>query len=429
MNKDCPKTLQIEVTNECNFNCQMCIRRVWNAKPENLNLDLYKKIVEAISQCLDKLILYGLGEPLLNPNFLNMLKIARRKLPKDCEISLSTNGSLLDQKLAERILRIGIDDISFSIDTSDLTKLKYIREGSEPTKLIKNFRYLARMKRLNRDLFKLGIEAVVMKDNFMDLPGLVVDAANEGVDYVLVSHVVPYTERIFQNAVYITLSRRSFEIIQSALNYGQKIMLEAVYETFGRAYGINIESRASNIVRGFWSEAEKDGYWINLPLLFESIDKIAVIHDVERIFILSQKLAHEYEVELRLPNLYPDAKDRSCPYVDKEIMFVRSDGAVTPCIEFSYKHPVYINSHVKTVNPVILGDLNEENVGDVWNKENYLAFREIRRKMSKNIPWCGDCLYSSLRCFFAETNSIDCYVNEPSCSECLYSVKIAQCNV
>ncbi|MEM2673829.1 MAG: radical SAM protein, partial [Candidatus Bathyarchaeia archaeon] len=88
MNKDCPKTLQIEVTNECNFNCQMCIRRVWNAKPENLNLDLYKKIVEAISQCLDKLILYGLGEPLLNPNFLNMLKIARRKLPKDCEISV-----------------------------------------------------------------------------------------------------------------------------------------------------------------------------------------------------------------------------------------------------------------------------------------------------------------------------------------------------
>jgi MoaA/NifB/PqqE/SkfB family radical SAM enzyme len=79
---DFPEALQVEVTNKCNFNCQMCIRRVWKAKLQDLNLDLYKKIAKSSFPFLRKLILYGLGEPFVNPNFPEMLRIARETLAK-----------------------------------------------------------------------------------------------------------------------------------------------------------------------------------------------------------------------------------------------------------------------------------------------------------------------------------------------------------
>lgn len=427
--KDYPEALQIEVTNRCNLNCQICIRRVWNAELRDLNLDLYEKIAQSAFQHLKRLILYGFGEPLLNPNFIKFLKIARENLPKDSEIIISTNGSMLNPSLFEKMLSIGIDNISFSIDTADMVKLGRIREGSEPITILNNFRFVARIKRLYGDSFKLGIEAVIMRSNFNDLPNLIEEAAREDVDYILVSHVVPYTENILYNSIYITISKKSLEITKPVLNYGRKIMLDAFHEVFERIYHVEVEPKASKIIDELWAEAEKSGYWINLPLLFESIDKIAISKEIERVFNLSQKKACKYDIDLKLPNLYPDAKNRRCPYIEKKTAFVRSDGMVTPCSEFAYKHPVYINIHIKNVNPIIFGDLRNEEIMSVWNKEEYMAFREIRQRLSDNIPWCGDCPFSVSKCFFTETNNMDCYINEPSCSECLYSVNLAQCNI
>ncbi|MEM1587302.1 MAG: radical SAM protein [Candidatus Bathyarchaeia archaeon] len=427
MDNDYPEALQIEVTNRCNFNCQICIRRVWNAELRDLNLDLYKKIAKSMFQHLKRLILYGFGEPLLNPNFIKILKIARENLPKDSEIIVSTNGSMLNSNLSEKIVNIGVNNISFSIETTDAIKLRRIREGSEPTTILNNFRHIARIKRLRGNSFKLGIEAVIMRSNFNDLPNLIEEAAGEDVDYLLVSHLVPYTENMFHESVYVTMSGKSLEIIKPVLNYGRKIILDAFYET--EIYHAGVKSRVSRIIDELWAKAEKSGYSINLPLLFESIDKITMGKEVERSFNLSRKKAREYDIDLKLPNLYPDAKDRMCPYVEKKTAFVRSDGMLTPCLEFAYKHPVYINMHIKNVNPIIFGDLRNEDITTVWRKEKYVVFREVRRRISDNISWCGDCPYSTFKCFFTETNYMDCYMNEPGCSECLYSVNLAQCNI
>jgi MoaA/NifB/PqqE/SkfB family radical SAM enzyme len=430
MDADYPEALQIEVTNRCNFNCQMCIRRVWDAKLVDLNLGLYKRIAKTTFPYLRKLILYGLGEPLANPDFIEMLKIAREKLPRDSEILISTNGSLLNSQLTGKILEVGVSNISFSIDTMDVAKLEYIRERSEPTVILRNFQHISKMKRNFKGTFKLGVEAVVMKDNYIDLPSLIEELSHGEVDYIIISHIMPYTEEMFRRAVYIPLSKIPFEIVKSSLEYDWKLIYESTHEFFGRIYGLDIEPKASRIISEFWSEAEKNGYWINLPLLFYLRDKIIEIcGEVEGIFETSRKIAHEHDVEIRLPNLYPDAKVRRCPYVEKSTAYVRSDGMVAPCLEFAYSHPAYINMHVKNVRAVTFGNLKEENIDEIWNKKPYVNFREIRRKISENIPWCGDCLYSSLGCYFTKTNSSDCYANEPGCNECFYSANLVQCNI
>lgn len=428
---DFPEALQIEVTNRCNFNCLMCMRRVWDAKPSVLDLDLYEKIAQSSFSRLNRLILYGLGEPLVNPYLLEMLKISRSYLPEGSQIILSTNGSLLSPHMAEEMLkRIGVDSISFSIDTTDLAKLGWIRAGSKPKIIMENLQYVAGIKNDARRPFKLVAEAIVMKDNFKDLPQLVKSLAETGVDCILVSHVVPYTEDVFRRSVYTTLSKPSFAITEPCLKSGWALVNEACHELWSPMYGVNTELKAAETIKKLWEKADESGYWINLSSLFNSTSKIELIDQIEECFHESKKIADEYQIDLRLPSLYPDAKMRSCPYVDAKATVVRSDGKVVPCLEFAYSHPMYINTHVKHVREVILGDLRKEGLEDIWNKESYVTFREIRGNFAKNIPWCGDCSYSTNGgCYFTETSESDCRANEPGCSECVYSVRLAQCNI
>lgn len=71
------------------------------------------------------------------------------------------------------------------------------------------------------------------------------------------------------------------------------------------------------------------GYWINLPILLNSTDKLETLNGLEEVFRKSQKTAREYEVDLKLPNIYPDAKERSCPYVEKKTLVIRSYGKIS----------------------------------------------------------------------------------------------------
>ena len=83
----------------------------------------------------------------------------------------------------------------------------------------------------------------------------------------------------------------------------------------------------------------------------------------------------------------------------------------------------------KKIHAVYFGDLSKDTVKEVWNKESYKRFREIRRNMAENILWCGDCPYSTLGCFYTKTNEMDRYANIPGCSECIYGLNLAQCNI
>jgi radical SAM protein with 4Fe4S-binding SPASM domain len=421
-----PEALQIEVTNRCNFNCQMCIRHVWNVKPLDMDLALYKKIAKSCFPKLKKLILYGFGEPFIHPKILEMLRTARKNLPEDGEIIVSTNGSLITSKI---IKEIGVNSISFSIDTVNQAKLSRIREGSDFRLIVENIEGLAKNRDKAKTDFRLGLETVIMTDNFSDIPNLVKFAAEKEIDYIIASHVIPYTEDILAKTVYITSSKPAIDILKPSLKYGWNLIRESTLELFGRAYGVKMDTASTQLIRNFWMEAEKKGYRINLPLLLNSADKLEMLNRLEDVFHESEKAAHKYQIDLRLPNLYPDAKDRDCPYVKKKTLVIRSDGKVSPCQEFLYAHPVYVNAHKKNTNEVIFGDITKESVEEIWRQETYMNFRKVRKNIAEKVPWCGDCPYSTLGCFYTLTNNVDCYANSPTCNECLYSVNLAQCNI
>ncbi|MEM3442840.1 MAG: radical SAM protein [Candidatus Bathyarchaeia archaeon] len=430
MSEEFPEALQIEVTNRCNFKCQMCMRRVWETELLNMDLALYKKIAESCFHKLKRLILYGVGEPFIHPHFIEMLRIARKTLKEDGKIIVSTNGSLITPRIARKIVReIGLGSISFSVDTTDQIKLSRVRGGSELSLITENVGYLTKNRDKPKNVLDLGIEIVIMADNFRDLPDLIKFSAESEIDYIIASHVASYTEDVLAKALYLTMSKNSIEILKPSINYGRDIIRKVTVELFGKTYGVEMEPVSSKLVKNFWRKAEKKGYWINLPLFLNSIDKLGILNDLEEVFNQSAKLAHEYQIDLKLPNLFSNAKKRECPYMEKKTLIIRSDGKVSPCLEFMYQHQVYVNAHKKDVREIIFGDATKEDIEEVWRKGAYKNFREIRQNMVENMPWCGDCPFSTLGCFYTKTNNIDCYANEPTCDECLYSVNLVQCNI
>lgn len=118
-----PFTLLIEPSNYCNFKCVSCFQSLKskNYLTENrgfMSMELYQNIIEQFQHWegdklkVLKLSLYG--EPLTNPQFGEMLKIAKEAEIAE-RIETTTNASLLTEELCEQLVKYEIDYIRVSI--------------------------------------------------------------------------------------------------------------------------------------------------------------------------------------------------------------------------------------------------------------------------------------------------------------------------
>ena len=105
--------LQLEVTTYCNAMCGYCPHAVYGDKWQNrhMSLETFKKLLPYL-QKTGHVHLQGWGEPLLNPDFFVMVKLAKKA---GCRVGTTTNGMLVDDTTAERIVASGIDVIAFSL--------------------------------------------------------------------------------------------------------------------------------------------------------------------------------------------------------------------------------------------------------------------------------------------------------------------------
>jgi hypothetical protein len=68
-----PLTLAIESTAKCNLFCPMCERETIYFPPKDMELALFKRIIDEVKDYLEFAVPYGAGEPLLNPEIYEML--------------------------------------------------------------------------------------------------------------------------------------------------------------------------------------------------------------------------------------------------------------------------------------------------------------------------------------------------------------------
>jgi heme d1 biosynthesis radical SAM protein NirJ len=125
------------------------------------------------------LILSG-GEPLLRKD---LFEIARRAKALGFYTALSTNGTLIDLPLAERIAATGFDYVGISLDGLQETHDRFRRSQGA-------FERSLGAIRLCRDMgVRVGLRFTLTQDNAADLPGLLDLAQAERIDKFYLSHL------------------------------------------------------------------------------------------------------------------------------------------------------------------------------------------------------------------------------------------------
>jgi len=136
-----PLYIQIEPNTACNARCRMCPRSVMSFERENkvMSPAIREKIVKELGDHaghIRRVSVNGYGEPLLDKTLPDF--IAKLKGVGIAEIFFSTNASLLDEEMGQRLLDSGVDQIDLSVDAFSAEIYETIRIGLSRDKVYKN---------------------------------------------------------------------------------------------------------------------------------------------------------------------------------------------------------------------------------------------------------------------------------------------------
>lgn len=420
-----PEVLQVEVTNECNLSCVMCVRRTWrNQRFAHMDQALFRKVFDEASGRVRRAALYGFGEPLCHPEFPELVRYAREALGDSAYLLTVTNGTLMTPQVARSVFDAGLDEVAFSVDAPEVGTLSRIRVGSSSYDVLRNLRAVAAIK---KDYgARLGISVVIMRSNYRLLPRLAEKAVELDLDFLVASHMVPYHPALVGEAVYTTASREAVEFYRREGVRLSSIAREALYDAFLEHFTWVSRGAKEQYLKLVEKIAVK-GYSVNYEIVEDALTREHLLSEVEEFIELARVVATEHGLEARLPGVHADSLSRECPYVEHNAAVVLADGEVAPCMDLAYEHPLYTNMHGKLVRRVSFGNVRESPLEEVWSSPRYASFRRLRQNLPAGVPWCADCPFATRRCWFLDTNEYDCYGNEVGCNECLYSAGLAHC--
>ena len=131
-----PVRLWVELTSCCNLACIMCPNKdLPKGQKGYMDFGLFRKIIdEARGSAFDVHLMHR-GESLLHPDFFEMVRYAHEA---GLVTRFHTNGSLLDEDKARRLIESGLDQFAFSFDGFDKESYEKIRVKGRFDKTVAN---------------------------------------------------------------------------------------------------------------------------------------------------------------------------------------------------------------------------------------------------------------------------------------------------
>lgn len=308
----------------------------------------------------------GLGEPLLHPRFLDMVRLAKER---GLRAEVTTNALLLEPELADGLLAAGLDQLVVSIDGATAEAFGRVRSGASLQTVVANVRHLHdRRGPYYGPSLRIGVEFVAMRSNVDELPGLNRLAAQLGASFVIVSNVVAYTP---------------------------ELAAETLYDREATSFGA-----PASVSSPHWQ----------LPK-FDWDERLGAA--------LGRALSSAGAISLFGQHL--DEANNLCPFVSADSCAVAWHGGVSPCPPLLHTYTCYVLKREKLMTRWQVGRLPVETLAAIWGGRDYASFRDRVRRF--DFPPCVDC-----GCELAETNEEDCFGNpHPTCGDCLWARGVVRC--
>jgi len=177
-----PWAASIEPTTSCNLRCPECptgMGSLSRAKG-NMDLDVFRKIIDKLSPDLIYLTLYFQGEPMLNPHFPEMVQLARNR---NIFVATSTNGHFLNDENVSKIIKSGLSHLIISLDGLDQQTYEKYRVNGDFHIVIEGIkRLVAAKKSMHSKLPFIELQFLVMRHNEHQVKQVKEFAGHLGVD-------------------------------------------------------------------------------------------------------------------------------------------------------------------------------------------------------------------------------------------------------
>lgn len=202
-----------EVTKYCNYQCKHCCAsaELVDTKDE-LDTKECKEILRQLKDFGVEEIYFSGGEPFSRNDILDILETARKY---NIICNISTNGSFLTEKLAQKISKLNLNKVHISLDSEIEKDFNEFRGGQyfEPTinaiKLLKKY-----------DIY-VRVGAVIWQKNYKKLENMIRYLKSLGVDEVVFNWLVQ-VGRLKENTDVCVDIKYFDETIEKINNYKEK---------------------------------------------------------------------------------------------------------------------------------------------------------------------------------------------------------------
>jgi len=176
-----PLSIAWNFTYSCNMNCEHCYSRTEQGK--ELTNEEQEYVTKQLIKAKILHINFGGGEPLIRPSFFFIAQLAKKF---GIGISLSSNGWLIDNRVAKSLASIKVDVVSISIDSTNPEKHDKFRNCSGSFN-----RAIEAIKLLKQQGLKVKIFSVLSKINYKEVKELIKLAETLEVDELLFKNYKP----------------------------------------------------------------------------------------------------------------------------------------------------------------------------------------------------------------------------------------------
>lgn len=152
----------VETTAKCNLYCPMCPRESFPQPKADMEDAVFNRLVTQAGASAEHMMLIGLGEPFLDRRIFERIELCHRH---SISTLLSTNGTLLDDSTAARVLASPLDQITLSFDGARKETFEFYRKGADFEKVRRNFVRFAAMKRERGSKLQVVVQMVRMEGN------------------------------------------------------------------------------------------------------------------------------------------------------------------------------------------------------------------------------------------------------------------------
>jgi MoaA/NifB/PqqE/SkfB family radical SAM enzyme len=192
-----PEELYIEVTNRCNSLCETCVHTFTAREPlRDMTLDEFRSLVDQVPG-LRRVVLHGVGEPLLNRNLPTMIAYLKQR-QEPPQVLFNSNAILLTAQRQEELVEAGLDEFRISTDAAHRGLYARIRGVDAFDQMVSNVAAFSQRIARRGDGPRLSMWLTAVRENVAEMPALVRLAHRVGVGEVYVQRLVYYGRGLAQ---------------------------------------------------------------------------------------------------------------------------------------------------------------------------------------------------------------------------------------